>query len=516
MVGAFGTYLHSPMVKLTSRVARRKFLEVFGGSVHSGRWSKGILYKAGPREQGHAGTQHWMEGTSAKSAPKHLTRREIDDLATELNGAVNEEHLTPHRGLENMCSTRRHDVFSRILCGLAFEPHQDPMQAARAAMMPNTDPSDGDAAPCHLWTGPRHGPKQYARIHVPGIGNVYVHVLIAYFFLNRNQHAFPQQLNRGNKKSERIVVGHNNPGCKCFSPHHISLKTQSQNAKDALAHGTAVLPNTVGVNNGRHILTPEQVDDLRKNIDPLEVWKRAPECYGVGERQIAKIRAHKAWNGDADAHVTCSAHDGQDAPGTTQESRLSKARRRALGKREMHSVRVLLCGKPGRRKQKGRRGPRRWQGSDDGMLAQVRREGGDDMGQKRINGLTKADGGIFKWLLQQGLGSEWSREEGGNRSRNLHEMLLRCMRRRLRRVLVEEGVIEDVRRWKWGLERDDVWQCVQQEQKRMVRYMEHELWQLANYLADRQYDYFLMSDEERRQHDLREEQRYIASGGTNW
>ncbi len=83
-------------------------------------------------------------------------------------------------------------------------------------------------------------------------------------------------------------------------------------------------------------------------------------------------------------------------------------------------------------------------------------------------------------------------------------------------MLVEEGVIEDVRRWKWGLERDDVWQCVQQEQKRMVRYMEHELWQLANHLADRQYDYFLMSDEERRQHDLREEQRYIASGGTNW
>ena len=514
VVGAFGTYLHSPMVKLTSRVAGRKFLEVFGGSVHSGRWSKGILYKAGPREQGHAGTQHWMEGTSAKSAPKHLTRREIDELATELNGAVNEEHLTPHRGLENMCSTRRHDVFSRILCGLAFEPHQDPMQAARAAMMPNTDPVDGDAAPCLAWTGPRHGPKQYARIHVRGIGNVYVHVLMAYFFLNRSQHTFPLQLNRGEKKSERIVVvGHNNPGCKCFSPHHISLKTQSQNAKDALAHGTAKMPNTVGENNGRHILTPEQVDDLRNNIDPLEVWKRGPECYGVGERQIAKIRARKAWNGDADAHVTYSAHDGQDAPGTTQESQVSKVRRKTLGKREMRSVRMLLCGLPGRRKKKGRRGPRQWHGSDGGTLAQVRRDGGDDMGEKHIRALTKPDGALFKWLQRHELRLRWGREESGIRSRNLHEMLLRCMRRRLRGMLLEEGVIEHNKRWRWGLEREEVWQCVQRGQQITARDMEHELASFANYLAQGQFDYVLLSEEERRQYDLRAEQRYVAAGG---
>jgi hypothetical protein len=390
------------------------------------------------------------------------------------------------------------------------------MQVAHAAMMPNTDAVQGDVAPCLRWTGPRHGRKQYARIHVQGTGRVYVHDLMGYYFLNRNQHAFPPQLNHGDNRSERIVVGHNNPGCHCFSPHHISLKTQSQNCLDAIAHGTMVPPNTVGTNNGHHILTWEQVEHIRSS-DPLEVWKRGPGCYDIGEHQIARIRAGKAWNGDPDAHVTSSAHDGQDAPGTTQESRVSKQRRNQLGKLEMQSARALLSGWPGRRKKKGRRGPNKWEGSERGLLAQVKRAhrwvrgaweprvDGDDKGEKRIQALTKRGGGLFK-ELQQVLQRGWG-PEAGTPSRNLHEMLLRCMRRRLRDVLLEQRVIENNKRWQWGLERENVWEPVQRGQRMMERDMERDLEQFANNLDQGQYDYFLMSEAERRQFDRREAQR---------
>ena len=111
-------------------------------------------------------------------------------------------------------------------------------------------------------------------------------------------------------------------------------------------------------------------------------------------------------------------------------------------------------------------------------------------------------------MLQRGWGPE-----AGTPSRNLHEMLLRCMRRRLRDVLLEQRVIENNKRWQWGLERENVWEPVQRGQQIMARDMDHELASFANYLAQGQFDYVLLSEEERRQYDLRAEQRYVAAGG---
>ena len=86
------------------------------------------------------------------------------------------------------------------------------------------------------------------------------------------------------------------------------------------------------------------------------------------------------------------------------------------------------------------------------------------------------------------------------------------MRRRLRDVLLEQRVIENNKRWQWGLERENVWEPVQRGQQMMARDMGRDLEQFANDLDQGQYDYFLMSEEERRQADRREAQREEARG----
>ena len=377
-----------------------------------------------------------------------------------------------HRGLEKLSFLDRVTLFRRILLQLVFPEGSNRVDFASAAFLPN-ESSRGEKLPCITWSGATHGPKKYARLHIKGVGKVYIHVLFFYYFGNKQ---LPEKLCRKNENSPATVVGHNRRNCKCFSPHHLSLKTQSRNTLDGLAHGTIIMPNTVGENNGRCKLTFEQVETI-KHEDKRLLWKYRESAYGVRAEQISKIRRGKAWAGDPSKVVSYSWHDGHDAPGTgTPEDPISRARRRTLGRQEVSSIQKLLCGKPHRRKNAGRGGtPRTWSGARDGVLYVL---GGPKVTRE------KCRPGTSTWVdLRGALAEAFGSEQSSSRrpSLNLHELLLRNLRRHTRCALSEARHIDPgSRRWSWSMEDDEKWSLVCVQHERSVQLLRQKLLEWAS------------------------------------
>jgi hypothetical protein len=86
------------------------------------------------------------------------------------------------------------------------------------------------------------------------------------------------------------VVMHACDNRRCCNPDHLRLGTQKDNVRDMEAKGRA--RHHAGTDNGRAILTPEQVSAIRADARSLS---QITADYPVSLGAIQRIKAGKAW-----------------------------------------------------------------------------------------------------------------------------------------------------------------------------------------------------------------------------
>ena len=91
------------------------------------------------------------------------------------------------------------------------------------------------------------------------------------------------------------VVRHACDTPQCCNPGHWIAGSQAQNVKDMDDRGRRVTSPRVGVENGRAMLTDEQVREIRRRkADGALLRELAPD-YGVSMRMISMIVRRERW-----------------------------------------------------------------------------------------------------------------------------------------------------------------------------------------------------------------------------
>jgi hypothetical protein len=82
----------------------------------------------------------------------------------------------------------------------------------------------------------------------------------------------------------------------CQNDRHWWLGTGSQNMRDAIAKGRFRQPDNSGESHGMHLLTIEQVTEIRRRWEAGGFLQRQlAEEFGVRQQQISRIVRNQSW-----------------------------------------------------------------------------------------------------------------------------------------------------------------------------------------------------------------------------
>lgn len=132
-------------------------------------------------------------------------------------------------------------------------------------------------APCWIWTGAKdsHG---YGRFFADRKNAIRAHRFAWEFF---NKKAIPHGM----------VICHSCDNTSCVNPSHLRAETQAFNNREAIERGRWN-PN-VGTANGRAILTPTEVQEIRKATRETQMVLAAR--YGIAQTQVGRIIRGECW-----------------------------------------------------------------------------------------------------------------------------------------------------------------------------------------------------------------------------
>jgi hypothetical protein len=80
----------------------------------------------------------------------------------------------------------------------------------------------------------------------------------------------------------------------CVRPDHLFLGTVAENNRDKARKNRAA--RQPGELHGRHKLTQQQINEIRKTYKPGMIQRRMAEKYKVSYAQICRILNHTRWN----------------------------------------------------------------------------------------------------------------------------------------------------------------------------------------------------------------------------
>jgi hypothetical protein len=98
-----------------------------------------------------------------------------------------------------------------------------------------------------------------------------------------------------NKSQSELCVLHHCDNPSCVNPNHLFLGTRLDNAQDRDRKGR--LGDRKGTSNGRAVLTPTQVQEIR-SLRPFSTLDNLAAKFGVNRATIADIMSKRSW-----AHV---------------------------------------------------------------------------------------------------------------------------------------------------------------------------------------------------------------------
>jgi len=170
-------------------------------------------------------------------------------------------------------------------------------QRARKFGTPEDTPTAHAPAEVRFWRGVDRGdPDQcwpyvrgerrgtYGRFQPGGKGSP--HVLT---------HRYSYELHCG-PIPEGMLVMHSCDNPRCVNPAHLSLGTHKQNTGDMIAKGRHARQAPRGTANGKAILNPDLVREIRASTETNAVLARR---LGVGVTTIRGVRSGRVWS-----HVT--------------------------------------------------------------------------------------------------------------------------------------------------------------------------------------------------------------------
>lgn len=134
---------------------------------------------------------------------------------------------------------------------------------------------------CWLWTGSRTQ-AGYGRFQTGGKGGPY-HLA----------HRFSCELVHG-PIPEGAVVMHTCDNPSCVNPAHLALGTHKDNTADMIAKGRRRVVAPVGRDNGKAVLTPEMVQEIR--ACPDETHAGLARRLGVSTSTIRGVRSGRTWS----------------------------------------------------------------------------------------------------------------------------------------------------------------------------------------------------------------------------
>lgn len=97
-----------------------------------------------------------------------------------------------------------------------------------------------------------------------------------------------------NEIDAKLMVCHTCDNRACCNPNHLYLGTAKDNAKDMIDRGRQVIPSRKFENNGRAILTKENVKLIR---DKEMTAKEVISLFNIGKTQAYRIIKNEQWVG---------------------------------------------------------------------------------------------------------------------------------------------------------------------------------------------------------------------------
>jgi len=155
----------------------------------------------------------------------------------------------------------------------------DLTQRQKRKIWEKVDKQSGGEHGCWTWLGTlnKEGYGQ-ARLSVKGMAKTfYAHRLIYELHHDKDIHG--------------AIIRHTCANPKCVNPRHLRSGTHDTNVKDRVLSGRTA----IGENNGRAVLTEEQVAIIKKMfILGLNAYEISKVCQ-VTEKALANIRDAKTW-----------------------------------------------------------------------------------------------------------------------------------------------------------------------------------------------------------------------------
>lgn len=108
----------------------------------------------------------------------------------------------------------------------------------------------------------------------------------------RFAHRFALQLRLGRRLEPGEIARHRCHNPPCVNPSHLLPGTKADNSRDMVEAGRATQKGARGEENGKHLLTEEQVRYIRAASEPRRVLATR---YGVSPSTIKAVRARQNW-----------------------------------------------------------------------------------------------------------------------------------------------------------------------------------------------------------------------------
>lgn len=134
---------------------------------------------------------------------------------------------------------------------------------------------------CWLWQGSKL-PRGYGKFHPALRVNIYAH-------------RFAWELEHDRSVPEGLDVMHSCDNPSCVNPAHLSAGTRDDNMQDCAAKGRSVSRPPRGEVHRDHVLTADDVREIRAARAGGTAVRTLVQRYGVSDTRIRKIVARRAW-----------------------------------------------------------------------------------------------------------------------------------------------------------------------------------------------------------------------------
>lgn len=139
----------------------------------------------------------------------------------------------------------------------------------------------GSASDCWEWNGTMQ-PNGYGRLSLGAKSEG-----------SEGAHRISWRLHNKTEIPKGMHVMHSCDNPKCVNPSHLSVGTPKQNTQDMIAKGRKVIASPVGNDNGKAIINPDIVRQIRQSNESHAALARK---FGISPNCVRGVRIGRTWS----------------------------------------------------------------------------------------------------------------------------------------------------------------------------------------------------------------------------